>query len=86
MKTHELKTVAPHFDHVCSGAKRAEIRKNDRGFAVGDVLVLREYDPTTGTYSGRRVEVRITHVLSGFDGLAPGYVALSFESPTMVLG
>jgi hypothetical protein len=42
MATHELKTVAPHFAHVQSGAKRAEIRKDDRGFAVGDVLVLRE--------------------------------------------
>lgn len=86
MKTHELKTVHPHFDHVCSGAKRAEIRRDDRGFAVGDVLVLREYDPATDSYSGRRVEVRITHVLSGFAGLAPGYAALSFESPSMVLG
>lgn len=45
MTTHELKTVQPHFAHVQSGAKRAEIRRDDRGFAVGDVLVLRELDP-----------------------------------------
>lgn len=79
MKTHELKTVQPHFDHVRSGAKRAEIRRDDRGFAVGDVLVLREYDATTDSYSGREVEVRVTHVLAGYEALAPGFVMLSVE-------
>lgn len=79
MKTHELKTVQPHFGHIHSGAKRAEIRRDDRGFAVGDVLVLKEYDPATDSYSGREVEVRVTHVLAGFEGLAAGYVALSIE-------
>lgn len=83
MKTHELKTTAPHFEHVRSGAKRAEIRRDDRGFAAGDVLVLKEYDPATDSYSGREVEVRVVHVLAGFEGLAAGYVALSIErSPT----
>jgi len=79
MKTHELKTTQPHFEHVRSGVKRAEIRRDDRGFAVGDVLVLREYDPASCSYSGREVEVRVTHVLSGFEGLAAGYVSLSIE-------
>lgn len=79
MATHELKTVQPHFAAVQSGAKRAEIRRDDRGFTVGDVLVLREYDPATGEHTGRFVEVRITHILRGFDGLAPGYAALSIE-------
>lgn len=79
MKTHELKTTQPHFEHARSGAKRAEIRRDDRGFAVGDVLVLREYDPASCSYSGREVEVRVTHVLSGFEGLAAGYVSLSIE-------
>lgn len=79
MKTHELKTTQPHFERVRSGAKRAEIRRDDRGFAVGDVLVLREYDPATDSYSGRTVEVHVTHVLAGFEGLAAGFAALSFE-------
>lgn len=79
MATHKLKTVQPHFDAVASGAKRAEIRKNDRGFEVGDVLVLREYDPATDAFTGRFVEVRITHVLRGFEGLAEGWVSLSVE-------
>lgn len=79
MATHKLKTVAPHFEHVLSGVKRAEIRRDDRGFAVGDVLVLCEYDPASDTYSGRKLEVRVTHILAEFEGLAPGFVAISFE-------
>lgn len=79
MKTHELKTTQPHFEHVRSGVKRAEIRRDDRGFAVGDVLVLKEYDPATDSYSGREVEVRVTHVLAGYEALAPGFVMLSIE-------
>ena len=79
MTTHELKTHPPHFAAVQSGAKRAEIRRDDRGFAVGDVLVLREYDPTANEHTGRFVEVRVTHVLRGFEGLAEGFVSLSVE-------
>ena len=79
MKTHELKTVQPHFDHVRSGAKRAEIRRDDRGFAAGDVLVLKEYDPATDSYSGREVEVRVPPVYAGLEGLAAGFVILSIE-------
>lgn len=79
MATHELKTVQPHFSHVQSGAKRAEIRRDDRGFAVGDVLVLREYDPATDALTGRFVEARVTHVLRGLEGLAEGWVSLSIE-------
>lgn len=79
MRTHELKTVPPHFGDVERGAKRVEVRLDDRGFAVGDVLILREYDPASGEYTGRVCEVLVTHILAGFVGLAPGYVALSLE-------
>lgn len=79
MATHELKTHPQHFAHVSDGTKRVEVRKDDRPFAVGDRLTLREWDPVTGEYTGRFVEVRITHVLRGFEGLASDWVALSIE-------
>ena len=85
MKTHELKTTAPHFEHVRSGAKRAEIRRDDRGFAVGDVLVLREYDAATDVYSGREVRATVVHVLAGYETLAPGFVMLSVEPQSSAL-
>lgn len=80
MKTHELKTIQPHFEHVRSGAKSADIRRNDRGFAVGDVLFLREYDPAGDSYSGRFVEALVTHVLAEYEALAPGFVMLSIKT------
>lgn len=38
MAEHELKTRAVYFDAVQRGEKNFEVRKNDREFAVGDVL------------------------------------------------
>ena len=79
MTTHELKTHPQHFAPVQDGTKRVEVRKDDLGFAVGDRLTLREWDPVTGEYTGRVCEVHVTNVLRGFEGLAPDWVALSIE-------
>lgn len=40
MKVHELRLDTKFFDDVASGKKTFEIRNNDRGFRVGDVLAL----------------------------------------------
>lgn len=50
-RTHDLKTWPAPFAAVWHGTKHHEIRKNDRGFAVGDFLYLHEYEPKG--YSGR---------------------------------
>lgn len=42
---HVLKTWPGPFSAVLSGIKTHEVRKNDRLFALGDVLVLREFVP-----------------------------------------
>jgi len=42
---HTLKIVPQHFDAVVSGQKTLEIRReDDKTFAVGDVLILKEWD------------------------------------------
>lgn len=37
---HTLKTLDPWFSAVVKGDKTAELRKDDRGFQVGDVVRL----------------------------------------------
>lgn len=59
-KTHELKILPEYFTAVTSGIKRFEIRKNDRGYNVGDILRLNEYE--NGKYTGNVHVVEITYI------------------------
>lgn len=43
--THDLKTVDPWFAAVAKGNKTAELRRDDRGFKVGDVVRLSRFKP-----------------------------------------
>lgn len=77
---HFLKTVQPHFQAVASDGKRVEIRKHDRSYEIGDVLVLCEYDLQSNAFSGFEIEAKVTHVLRNYDeAMKPGYAALSIE-------
>jgi hypothetical protein len=62
-REHELKTWPEFFDALLSGAKTFEYRRDDRGFRVGDVLCLREWDPQTQDYSGREMRRSVTYLL-----------------------
>ncbi len=85
---HILKTDPDVFQAVLSGAKTFEIRLNDRGYAVGDVLGLRETkhpgaEMRAGAplvYTGRECQRFVSHVLTGY-GLADGWCCLSFRLP-----
>jgi len=79
MTRHELKTWPKYFAAVRSGQKRFEIRRNDREFKVGDILVLREFDPEEDAYTGQTEERQITFLLSEEDyGVIHGFVAIGF--------
>jgi hypothetical protein len=77
--THDLKTDPEVFDAVRDGVKNFEIRKDDRGFDVGDELVLQEWCPLMGSYTGREVVRFVRFILRDFEGLQPGYVAMSLQ-------
>lgn len=82
---HELKTWPMQFEAVYSGAKRVELRKADRDYNWFDVLVLKEWDPDAGEYTGRECRRTVTHILrgEGLFGLAHGYVAMSIAIPAL---
>ncbi len=61
---HELKCEAEYYADILSGSKNFEFRKNDRGFEVGDELVLVEI--SEGVPTGRRLSrLFITYILHG---------------------
>lgn len=77
---HDLKCWPEFFDNLETGRKTFELRKDDRHFAVGDGLHIREWSPVTQKYTGREVHRTITHMLRNFTGIQPGYVILSLDS------
>ncbi|ALX94661.1 hypothetical protein AV650_14345 [Serratia fonticola] len=82
MKTHELKIRPDFLAAVMTGEKRAEFRRNDRDFTVGDLLRLSEVDylPEGGYYgrAGNHTYVQITHI-ADLTEWVPGYVLLSIK-------
>lgn len=72
---HQLKTLPPFFDDVVALRKPFEVRKNDRGFNAGHVLVLREWDGKR--YTGRHVCKQVTYLLTGGAfGVQEGYCVM----------
>lgn len=78
MKRHELKILPEYYNAVREGRKRFELRKDDRGFDVGDRLHLRKWDPAGG-YTGEVILTDITYILRGVPGygLAEDYCVMS---------
>lgn len=75
---HELKCWPAEFWAIRDDRKFHEFRKNDRGFAIGNVLLLREWDPKAAAYSGRYQRVQVTHMTHGpHFGVPDGYVVMS---------
>lgn len=77
---HELKTWSEYFIAILSGEKKFEVRKNDRDYKVGDLLMLREYNNKTNTYSGAILQVKVKYILDGGEfGIEEGYCVMSIE-------
>ncbi len=80
MTTHELKSWPSQFQAMWMGRKRAEFRRDDRGYAVGDLLELREWDPDRQQDTGFRLTARVTHLVRGPEVSVPvGFAVLSIE-------
>lgn len=77
---HEIKCWPEYYEALLSGEKTFEVRKDDRGYAVGDVLLISEWSPTSGEYTGREGRWEVTYVLKGGAfGVEPGYVVMGLH-------
>lgn len=77
---HDLKILPSFYEAVIQHRKTFEVRKNDRPFAVGDFLILREYSPNKG-YSGRAVEAPVIYVLNDVRYCKRGFVIIGIGTP-----
>lgn len=83
-----LKCWPEPFLAIVEGRKTHEFRRNDRGYAVGDVLILVYWDPTPNpnrvskqvgtTKTSLCTSVKVTYVGVGF-GIPDGFVVLSIQ-------
>lgn len=87
---HRLKTLLGYWNAVNDGLMDFVVRKNDRGYAVGDVVELLKYDSKYGYLNFKDVAVYedeaamivklIKYILPGGQwGIKAGYVVLGLE-------
>jgi hypothetical protein len=83
---HELKTSPEYFKAVRDGIKTFEVRKNDRGFSVGDILVLREFELGYGFFwpdrytTSPKIRCEVIYMLDGGKfGIEPGYCVMGIN-------
>lgn len=81
VKTHCLKTWTPLYNDIVNPdplkRKTLEIRKDDRNFEVGDVLILQDFDAQEDMFTGRECWRLVTHCLREKPWVPDGYVAMS---------
>lgn len=88
---HVLKCWPQQFNDIMVGEKHFEIRKDDRDFARGDLVVLVEFDPEAKQHTGRSMTRTIGYLGRGAPYPA-GYCAFWMEygdvtsTPTMNVG
>ena len=76
-QTHELKIMPEYFEAIVKGEKTFEVRYNDRNFAKGDILLLREHDGKE--YLGRTIKAEVTYLLNNPAYCKEGYVIMAIK-------
>lgn len=78
-KEHDLKVLKEYFYDIYSRKKTFELRLNDRGFEVGDILNLNEFDGQE--FTGNKVKRIVTYILEDAErfGLMEGFVIMAIE-------
>jgi hypothetical protein len=78
---HLLKTHPEYWDAIASGDKTFELRKDDRGFKVGDQLALIRFDPVKKKMDESKILFRtVSYILRGrLFGLEEGFVIMGIK-------
>lgn len=79
VNTHHLKCWPEYFDAVYHNIKPFEVRRNDRNYQVGDILVLQEYDPDIDEYTGRETRQRATYILRNYESINSDYIVIAIK-------
>ncbi len=76
----EKKILPEYYKEVRTHRKMFELRKDEDGIQVGDILVLREWD---GEYTGHMTKREVTYILRDAPqyGLMECYCILSLQIP-----
>lgn len=77
---HDLKTWPLYYRAVRDGTKTFELRRNDREYRVGDLLILKEWEPEGEFYTGYVTVAVVTCIVDNPTFLAPGYVAMGIRA------
>lgn len=78
--THYLKTWPDVFEETWAGRKVHEWRRDDRGFELGDRVVLEEFEPAGERYLGRKITAEITFISRGPEwGIPEGFAVFSLR-------
>jgi len=80
-KVHELKCWPPFWRDVYDSTKTFEIRKNDRNYEAGDILVLNEWvrNLIGGHYTGATLRVHVVALWRGIPGVDVDYVVMQIR-------
>jgi hypothetical protein len=77
---HSLKTWREPFRAIWAMRKRYELRRNDRHYNVGDILLLREWHENENRYTGRWIRVLVMYISHGDEwGLPQDLCVMSIE-------
>jgi hypothetical protein len=79
-KEHYLKTDSKFFADIAAKRKKFEIRRDDRNYQMGDLLILGELKGKT--LSGWCIKCHVSYVLESSDfpdGIKEGYVIMGID-------
>lgn len=80
---HELKCWPTFYRELVAGTKTFELRRNDRNYQKGDILMIYEWNDATQQYTMTSPTLRFecTHIMHGPGfGLEPGWCCMSIKA------